>query len=91
MVRVIWVISCSMNPVFRTPNFSAISIAFAKERRSPLRALLMQTSAAATILGTLRVPCASLMRTDLKKASLSSPALFFFPLGRPLDFRIAPS
>src|ERR1700704_5966128 len=71
---------------FKTPNFSAISIAFAKERRSPFSALLRQTSAAATILGTLRTPPTSSIRTVLKKASLSSPALFFFPLGRPLGF-----
>src|SRR4030081_317215 len=61
-------------------------MAFANERRSPLIALLRQTSAAATILGTLRTPCASLIRTVLKKTSLSSPALFFLPLGRPLGF-----
>src|SRR4030081_735926 len=75
-----------MDPGFRTPNFSAISIAFAKERRSPFSALLRQTSAAATILGTLRNPSASLIRTFLKKASLSSPVLFFLPLGRPFGF-----
>src|ERR1700704_1093325 len=75
-----------MDPGFKTPNFSAISIALAKDRRSPFSALLRQTSAAATILGTLRTPCASLIRTFLKKASLSSPALFFLPLGRPFGF-----
>src|SRR6267154_5700878 len=75
-----------MDPGFKSPNLSAISIAFAKERRSPFSALLRQTSAAATILGTLRTPCASLIRTFLKKASLSSLVLFFLPLGRPFGF-----
>ena len=91
MVRVICVISCWMDPGFRTPNFSAISIAFAKERRSPFSALLRQTSAAATILGTLRIPAASFMRTVVKKASLSSPAYSSFPWGVLLDFRTGPS
>ncbi len=86
MVHVICVISWWMDPGFKTPNFSAISIAFAKERRSPFSALLRQTSAAATILGTLRTPCASFIRMILKKASLSSPVLFFLPLGRPFGF-----
>src|SRR3982074_3190928 len=86
MIRLTTAISCWMVPSLSSSNFSAISITFANERRSPFSALLRHTSAAATILGTLRRPCASLIRTVLKKASLSSAALFFLPLGRPFGF-----
>src|SRR3979409_2185582 len=86
MIRLITAISCWMGPGFRSSNFWAISITFTNERRSPFSALLRHTSAAATILGTLRNPSASLIRTVLKKTSLSSAAVFFLPLGRPFGF-----
>src|SRR3981081_2566855 len=75
-----------MGPGLSSSNFWAISITFTNERRSPFSALLRYTSAAAAILGTLRNPSASLIRTVLKKVSRSSPALFFLPLGRPFGF-----
>jgi hypothetical protein len=86
IIRLITASSCRMVPGLSSSNFSAISITFANERRSPFSALLRQTSATARILATLRTPSASFIRTFLKKASFSSPALFFLPLGRPFGF-----
>src|SRR5260370_17228398 len=58
MVHVICVISWWMDPGFKTPNFSAISIAFAKERRSPfsVRSVPKIVAAAEVLLLLAAVP-----------------------------------